>query len=130
MSNLKFFCTLGILATITAFSFSLISNFVSHEAEVGRSFETLAKTDWVLTLMLNAETDTCGYLITLRERFLQPFFTKNILPRTLRSLGAAISARPKQHHRCHQLARLTAQALASIDSRITLKCGTALHERI
>jgi len=42
--NLKFFCTRGILATITAFSFSLISNFVRHEAEVGRSFETLAKT--------------------------------------------------------------------------------------
>jgi hypothetical protein len=126
----EIFLHAGILATITAFSFSIIFNFVRHEAEVGRSFETLAKTDLVLTLMLNAETDTCGYLITLRERFLQPFFTKNILPRTLRSLGAAISARLKQHRRFHQLASLTAQALASIDSRITLKRGTAPHERI
>jgi hypothetical protein len=43
LSNLKFFCTLGILSTITAFSFSLIFHFCQTRSRGQTKFRDAGK---------------------------------------------------------------------------------------
>ena len=85
-------------------------------SSVENSFEVRAETRRVLTLLVNAETGTRGYLLTRRDAFLDPYLeAQKELPEPIATLRRLIQDNPAQLARLTRVETLIAATTQALD---------------
>ncbi|HEV3201042.1 MAG TPA: CHASE3 domain-containing protein [Bryobacteraceae bacterium] len=85
-------------------------------SSVEQSFEIRAEIRRVLTLLVNAETGTRGYLLTQRDAFLEPYLAaRKELPGPIGALRQLIQDNPSQMARLSRVETLIAATMQALD---------------
>lgn len=99
-----------LLALLVSASFAFLGNRQRERAEtdVARHFELVTNLEELLTLVVNAETGTRGFLLTERVEFLRPYqLASQRLPTKIEQLRALVQSEPGDGPRVEKGLRLS-----------------------
>lgn len=118
---------LSMLLLNAVISYRNILKLIGDERLVSQSYQAIAELEASLSLLKDAETGQRGYLLTGKERYLEPY--KNSVARinqqiqTLRQLQVS----PNQQKQIQALERLIGQKLAELDQTIQVRRTRGLN---
>ncbi len=114
-----------LIALFSAHYNSLIKN-KENTILVNHTYEVLQSSDELLTNMVNAETGQRGFIITLNEEFLQPYYgSREKVNENLKHLKALTADNPSQQMRLDTLISLCTRRL----DRLELGIGFGMNNK-
>ncbi len=120
--NIGLGVALGLLAVNAAISYRNTLKLIENEQSVSHTHQVLAKLEQTISTLKDAETGQRGYLLTGKERYLEPYQSAiarvNQQVDDLRQLTAD---RPRQQQRIRDLEIAIATKLAELQQTINLR---------
>ncbi|MDB5255906.1 MAG: response regulator [Chitinophagaceae bacterium] len=114
-------CTV-ILIAVAIFSFRNSEKFIETNQWVNHTHEVLYEFDQVLTVTVDAETGTRGFIITGNDSFLKPYEnSKERITEHLDKVQALTEDNPTQQKNIESLRKLTDQLTRHLDECINLR---------
>ncbi|GGW82640.1 CHASE3 domain-containing protein [Alteromonas halophila] len=117
------FITLAIVAGLLSISVVIVGNQNSKQSEkwLTHTYEVLTMSSHLLTSLKDAETGQRGYLLTSKERYLEPYHAGVKSSRdTLQKLFNKTSDNPRQQQRLSELSDLIDQKLQKLEQTVNL----------
>jgi len=113
-----------ILVILGGGSYRNITEFIESSQMKTHTYQVLENLDRVLSTLKDAETGQRGYLITGKDRYLDPYQTGiSEVNQTIQHLRELTADNPNQQHRLDALGPLIAAKLAELKETIDLRKG-------
>jgi PAS domain S-box-containing protein len=120
--NVGFALALTILVLVTGVSFRNTRRLTETRELVTHTYIVIDQLEKILTRLVDVETGNRGYVITGQEAYLEPFTeAKDRLDQDLKSLDRLTADNPSEQVRVAELARQSAQRLASATEGVRLR---------
>lgn len=117
-----FLLALIAIAVIAVLSMRATERLTSDTRETSRTLEVIASVERVLGLLTDAETGQRGYLLTMEERYLEPWERAlRLLDEELERLRTLTREDFSQQRRLHAIEQLTREKLAELRQTIELQ---------
>jgi signal transduction histidine kinase len=111
----------AILIAIVVVSMLLAAQTVTLSADMGRARTMRTAVSTELETLLNAETGQRGYLVTMRDNYLQPYLAaRNSAQESLKQLMAVEAANPAMQPQLRALTAVSAEKLAELEDTVEL----------
>lgn len=126
--NISLGVALGLLAVNAAISYRNTLKLIENEQSVSHTHQVLAKLEQTISTLKDAETGQRGYLLTGKERYLEPY--QSAIARVnqqLDDLRQLSADRPRQQQRIRDLEIAIATKLAELQQTINLRRSRGLE---